>query len=270
MSIYFSATGNTAKIAKVIKEQLKALDVEVKDYDITSYSDRLKPLDLTPYDAVIFGFPVYANKAPHVVREWLTTLNGMGKKCSMFFTYGGVFVDRVHSSTRQILERQNFEVVSSAEFLGAHSFNVAGWNLIKTRPNASDFMIAQEYASRTYKRLKGEDPSSFDLFKSLPEVESQPKPATKSKSPDFRHYPTREGQECSMCRTCENLCPSGAMNADTGTVSGDFCMLCFRCITNCPDQVLQIEDLRSIWQNISARTGLTEEIIEKKVSKIYL
>ena len=34
--VYFSATGNTAKMAKVIKESFIELGVEVDEYDITS------------------------------------------------------------------------------------------------------------------------------------------------------------------------------------------------------------------------------------------
>jgi hypothetical protein len=45
----------------------------------------------------------------------------------MFFTYGGFGVHPTHYSTRQILKEQNFIVVSSAEFLGAHTFNLGGW-----------------------------------------------------------------------------------------------------------------------------------------------
>ena len=45
----------------------------------------------------------------------MKTLEGQGKKCAMFFTYGGFGVHPTHYSTRQILENQNFVVVSSAE-----------------------------------------------------------------------------------------------------------------------------------------------------------
>ena len=58
--IYFSATGNTLKIADVIERQLTELNVEVIKFDITSYSDRKKKIDLGPYQARIFGFPVHS------------------------------------------------------------------------------------------------------------------------------------------------------------------------------------------------------------------
>lgn len=186
---YFSATGNTAKVAKVIKESFVALGVEVAEYDITSSSSRQEKIDLEPYHAMVFGAPIHSWRAPRVVREWLMTLDGQGKRCSMFFTYGGFQVHPTHYSTRQILEKQNFITVSSAEFLGAHTFNLGGWKAMEGRPDDSDFDLAKEYVLKTHKRFTGEDPKilgelektehseelldqiesyRFNLFKQLP------------------------------------------------------------------------------------------------------
>ena len=66
--IYFSATGNTAKIAKTINENLKAFDeVNVEEIDITSYSSREKDITLDKYDGIFFGFPIYALRAPRLI-----------------------------------------------------------------------------------------------------------------------------------------------------------------------------------------------------------
>ena len=51
----------------------------------------------------------------------------------MFFTYGGFGVHPAHHATREILEERHFRVVSSAEFLGAHTFNRAGWEAMVDR-----------------------------------------------------------------------------------------------------------------------------------------
>ncbi|MDB4442550.1 flavodoxin domain-containing protein [bacterium] len=77
--IIFSATGNTAKIAEVIQQELKQLGSDIEVKDITSYDDRKDLLDLTLYHAVIFGFPIHARRAPRIVREWLDTLDGIEK-----------------------------------------------------------------------------------------------------------------------------------------------------------------------------------------------
>jgi hypothetical protein len=136
------------------------LGVEVDKHDITSYSDRQAEIDLKQYQAMVLGVPVHSRRAPRVVREWLRTLDGKGKKCSMFFTYGGFGVHPAPYSTRQILEEQGFAVVSSAEFLGKHTFNLGGWKALADRPDASDFHVAKEYVTKTHKRVNWRRPTS--------------------------------------------------------------------------------------------------------------
>lgn len=125
--LYFSATGNTRKIAKVVGDTFTQIGCEVVMADITACANRQKKIDLKLFHAVVFGAPIHSTRAPRVVREWMKTLDGQGKKCAMFFTYGGFGVHPTHYSTRQILEKQNFIVVSSADFLGVHTFNLGGW-----------------------------------------------------------------------------------------------------------------------------------------------
>ena len=87
--IYFSGTHVTFSYAKVIRERLVSLGCEVKLVNVTPHAARLEPFPTNDFDAFIFGFPVYADFAPSVIHEWLPTLDGDGKRCGMFFTYGG-------------------------------------------------------------------------------------------------------------------------------------------------------------------------------------
>jgi len=64
--LYFSATGNTAKITKVIEEKFTEMGAEVTASDITSYADRQQKIDLEPYQAVVFGTPIHSWRAPRV------------------------------------------------------------------------------------------------------------------------------------------------------------------------------------------------------------
>ena len=64
--IYFSATGNTKKIADTIGNGLENQDNSVTRIDITSYESRKEQISLSKYDAVIFGFPIYSLRAPRL------------------------------------------------------------------------------------------------------------------------------------------------------------------------------------------------------------
>ena len=68
--VYFSATGSTAKVAKVIEERFTEVGGKVTMADMTSYESRQEKIDLIPYEAVVFVAPVHVRRAPRVVREW--------------------------------------------------------------------------------------------------------------------------------------------------------------------------------------------------------
>jgi ferredoxin len=268
--VYFSATGNTAKMAEVIGGYFKGLGVEVEELDITVPSMRQKPVDVAPYDAVLFGIPVHSNRAPKIVREWLGSLDGGGKKCSTFFTYGGFGIHPSHLSTREILRAQNFVVVSSAEFLGKHTFNLGGWKALEDRPDDGDFKIAKEYVDKTYRRFTGEDPSLVGELESSDHSEEELDNFENFRFMAVTQLPSRMGKECSMCMECEELCPTGAFDASTGEADRDRCIVCLRCVDICPEEAISINDLTQMWSMKLQMENETEETLKEKKSKIYL
>ncbi|MHA1467728.1 MAG: EFR1 family ferrodoxin [Promethearchaeota archaeon] len=267
--IYFSATGNTAKIAKTISEYLKSHeDVNLDEIDITTYSSRDKEIKLDKYEGIFFGFPIYALRAPRLLRDWLKTLEGKNKMASTFFTYGGVKVGIAHHNIKRILEDKNFQVVSTGEFLGKHTSNLAGWTLMSDRPNQEDLNIAKEYAEKTLIRFKGEDPGLvvFDA----PELTEKQVDRTEESANKRRIPPSRHGEECSLCKTCEENCPTNAMDAESGEADPVKCIGCLKCVYNCPDKALQIADRTKMYTIMEKALNLTPEILASRKSKYFL
>ncbi len=268
--IYFSATGNTATIADKIKINFMALGAEIDEYDITSYSARQKAIDLKPYQGIIFGAPIHTWRAPRVVRDWLRTLEGKGMKCSMFFTYGGFGVHPTHYSTKQILEEQNFIPVSSAEFLAPHTFNIGGWKAMEDRPDVSDFEVAKEYATKTYKRFTGEDPGTLGDMEKTKYTDEELDKIESFRFNILTKLPTRDGEDCSMCMVCEESCPTGAMDAEVGQAEMEKCIACLGCVESCPEDALKINDMSETWSFKLEMEKTTEELIKDQKSRIYL
>ena len=151
--IYFSGTQVTDAYAKVIQQALTAKEVDAQLINVTSYASRQKSLALNQYSGVVFGFPVYADFAPSVINEWIPTLQGQGTPCAMFFTYGARTTGYAHFHTKILLEQSGFRVRFSAEFLGRHTFNFGGWQVLADRPDERDFAVAQEFAELALKRF---------------------------------------------------------------------------------------------------------------------
>lgn len=268
--MYFSATGNTAKMATAIKERFAEAGCIVTMLDITSYADRQEKIDLRPFDAIVFGSPVHSRRAPAVVRDWLSTLYGQGKKCSMYFTYGGFGDHPAHYSTREILEKQNFLVVSSAAFLSTHTFNLGGWKAMEGRPDKSDFEIAKEYVERTYRRFTGEDECLTGELERTEHSEEKLDSIEATRFKVVTQLPTRYGEECSMCMVCEELCPTGAMDAESGEADREKCIACLGCVANCTENVLEINDTSNSWLFKLENETITEESLKKRKSVIYV
>jgi len=266
--IYFSATKVTEIYSNIIEKELLKNHCSVSKINITSYSSRKKYIDIDYFDAFIFGFPVFADFAPSVINNWIPCLNGQNKKCSMFFTYGGRTASLSHYHTKKLLEKANFNVQLSAEFLGRHTFNVGGWKVLPDRPNKADFKVAEEFAliSINKFRVKNNEklilqrPYGYDL---LLEVYL-------SKERKWTN-PIRVTDECSMCLICENECPSQAIEALIGKSDPGKCIECMHCIYICPDQVLKIDErMKNTYFDYLNHWELTEEMMNKKQSKIII
>ena len=268
--VYFSATGNTKKYASIIKEELEKKNCIIDSYDITTLSKRQEAILFEKYDSAIFGFPIYGRFPPKVIREWLSEIKGAKIRCGMFFSYGGPMLGEIHNVTREMLEKLGFTVIASAEFLGKHSFNVGkGFELLPDRPNEKDFEIAREYARKLYLKLQKEELSKI-TFPNEPKKELNPVIKNNPNAKLLEHRPTRFGKECSMCRSCENNCPTGAFDADLGEADNKKCIACMRCVYNCPDKVIVVNDMTEGFLAFMERLGVTPEELNEKRSKYYL
>jgi len=265
--VFFSPTGNTGEIAAIVKKTLIELDIKLDVFDITNYSDRQIYFDIRQYDAFVFGFPIYAWRAPKLIREWLQTLDGKGIKCAVFFTYGGVSSGVAHYNIKQILEKQNFQLVITAEFLGKHTYNLGGWNLMEDRPNESDFIVARSFTKLMLDRFASKKRFTLDFEK--PTITEKMLDRLERTAYKAIEPPSRKGVECSLCYTCENSCPTMAMNAEKGEPDAEKCIRCLKCIANCPDEVLVMGDLTRQFEFIKKVEKLTEDVLNSRISKIF-
>ncbi|WP_419785801.1 EFR1 family ferrodoxin [Pseudodesulfovibrio sp.] len=268
--VIFSATGNTRTIASQMAAQLRERGAAVETCDITAHTADQPPIDCSACDAVIFGFPVHSLRAPRVVRDWLRTLDGQRKKCATFFTYGGFIVHPAHQSTRTILEERGFSLVASAEFPGAHTFNLGGWRAFPQRPDQRESELAKRYVDAVYDRLSGKDnamPGELPAG-NFSEAELDQFEAFRFKV--VSQLPARMGTECSLCGLCEENCPTGAMDAATGAADPAACIACLRCVADCPEHALTINDTSPSWRNKLAMSQITEEELDDQIGTLYL
>ena len=272
--VYFSATGVTESFVSIIGTELKNRDCRVTKINITPLSSRESNTvleKLNSFDYLIFGFPVFKDFAPEVVDNWLSSLNGNGRKCAMFFTYGGRTTGYAHYHTKILLEKAGFIVGLTAEFLGRHSINLIGWRALTDRPNEEDFTIARGFAAQIIKYFSETKTSKPFILQKPFGYDIVINHRLNKLKPQFRTWsnPVRITDSCSMCRKCEEECPSGAINADSGMSNIDKCIECLHCIYICPDQVLKgNEKMAGHYPVFLKNFNITDEFINRKKSKI--
>ncbi len=267
--VYFSATDVTHTYVKIMQDRLLKSGCVVQELNVTAYSSRQSPPALDDCNGVIFGFPVFSDFAPSVINEWLPTLDGKGKKCAMFFTYGGRTSGYAHFHTKLLLEQAHFSVLFSAEFLGRHSFNVGGWRILPERPDAQDFAVAREYAVLASERFSQEAPPILRLQK--PFGYNQAIASLASNQPITERSwknPVRIVAECCMCRDCETKCPAQAFDADTGLSNPSTCICCMHCVYVCPDKVIKVDAMKAVYGAFLSNWHLTEAMMNVKQSRI--
>ncbi len=121
--IYFSATGNTEKIAEYISEELQADLIEIEpedpytteDLDYNSSDcranqeqndDSARPaigneINVDDYDTIYLGYPIWWGTVPKIILTFLDTYNLDGKTVIPFCTSGG---SGISESTRDLEE----------------------------------------------------------------------------------------------------------------------------------------------------------------------
>jgi ferredoxin len=266
---FFSGTGVTGQFASRMEGLFNHKGVEARYFDITPLKNR--KADLEEFDLYLFGFPVYSGVIPSVTRDWVKSLNGKGKHCALFFTYGGVTMGVAHYHTKLLLEKQGFKVIGSAEFPGRHTFNVAkGFELLPNRPNDDDFVISDEYVDKLIKKLKSKKFDEITIDKPEMFDEFAEKLKNWKKSPTS-FVPTRNGKECRLCGDCEEFCATGAFNHETGEADPQPCISCLHCTVICRDQVIVINnDMTEMQSNITAHFKLTDEVLEQRKSILFV
>ena len=266
--VYFSATHVTKSYAEAIQQSLQEDGCEAALVDITSFTARQTRLPVESYDGFAFGFPVFADFPPSVVCDWFGTLEGEGKPCAVFATYGGRTSGYAPYHAWSLLAQAGFRVQFLAEFLGRHSFNLAGWNLMSDRPNDVDFRVAFEFARLARERLAGED-RGIILQKPFGYDGAAKAMRTKTRGPERSWSQPVRVRDCGLCGTCAENCPTQAMNSATGKSDPFMCIECMHCVHLCPEQALQTDSqMGAFYPTFVEQWNLAPEILAGKRSKI--
>jgi len=231
---FFSLTGNTLKIARVIKKVLERRGLIVKLRQIK------KNITIEEADVYGVGTLVMYLDIPKIVRETLSKIP-KGAKVFCFITHGGVPGTALYTMTK-ILKKNKCTVIGAEKFVGYDSWTpYLPFKLQWGRPNEYDLKKAEYFGLKIAKMVKQKKTSEekvklnklLKIFYAflrfvqkkllIPKIKVNKKKCRKclicvAKCP-INAIKVVEGypqipESCERCYFCEKVCPSNAISCN--------------------------------------------------------
>jgi len=135
--VYFSRDGNTRKVAKIIAEYLKCKCVFI-----------LEAENISIYDLIVIGSPVYTLEPVSTVTEWIKSHDFTNKKVVLLCTYTWFGEQRSIKIMKKLVQRQNGNVIGFHVTVAKHKF------FKPDRPNSEDLNKVKDFAKNVLKMWK--------------------------------------------------------------------------------------------------------------------
>jgi len=249
--IYFSATRTTQKIVNAIADGLQC---ETIVSDITLPGDR-SSYRFRECDFTIIAFPVYSERIPAFLLDFISKLNGKGGALAVIAVYGNIGYGFSIKQFASFARDNHFRLIAAAAMIGRHTYASNRSPVGLGRPDESDLKQAMEFGLNIREKL---DSGRLETI-GVPACA-----VTKilSKLPDggVRHIirqPSVDHCACNNCGACAARCPVGAIDRATLAIDEKKCLRCCACVQACPQNAraaeFRLPALETLFRKIGGR-----------------
>jgi len=234
--VYFSQTGNTEKVAKAIARGL----AEVGSSPQLIRLEEASKIDLSQFDLIGVGTPVFFYKEPFNVKDFLKALPSLkGKHAFLFITMGGHPTNTLLRMAK-FIEKKGAIVIGTFQAFGYDTFPpYIGQDRRKGHPTEEELQEAQRFGrdlpGRLEKILCG-DMSQLPRFKR--QYGKFFRLSLILKPPLMRFiFPKKNvlEEKCTACGLCVQKCPVGNIELRPLPQFGKKCIYCYFCERVCPE-----------------------------------
>ncbi len=226
--IYFSATGTTQKIIKAFSE---GLGFETKFTDITLPANRkaYQPVDS---DLMVIAAPVYGERIPGFVWDFIRPIHGNGKPLVAISIYGNIGYGISFTQFENFARQNSFKLIAAGAFIGEHTYARKGTPVALGRPDKTDLAHAAEFGEKVRLKINSEIHHPLTIPQS-----TLPKWITEFPDSGVRllvRQPAVNESVCIHCGACAQRCPMGAIDPQTLLINETQCIRCYACVKICP------------------------------------
>jgi len=244
LALYFSQTGHTERIGRVIAKAWEKAGLEAEARDIRE----IDPSALARYDLIAAGSPVFYYEVPAIMRRWLSTAPRLdGTPVASFVTFGGKGGNQHNTacSLLELLGDRGAVPMGMGLFSNMSTF-APTWSAVSEKrilefrhlPNEGTYAKARALAGDVLKRIETASPFEIDRELSLSNLFRGTTSILLTKRLIGRH--SIDAALCTRCGRCLAKCPASAIDIEESRVDRGRCVACMGCINNCPAQAVDM------------------------------
>ncbi len=242
--VWYSQTGNTARIGKLIASTWRNAGIKTDSGDYRDLTD----INFKDYDVIAMGSPVYYYEVPENFRKWIKKIPSIGGiPVASFVTFGGEGGNQ-HNTAYSILEMLSLKggVPAGMGLFGAMSSFALTWSAgngervlkYKDQPDEAAYSKVKGYARDILVRIKdGKEFHVSDEFNFRNYI-SGGMSIGFTKLMITGHKVNRG--KCINCGRCVKSCPANSIFPEKGQVDTGKCIACLGCINNCPADAVEM------------------------------
>jgi NAD-dependent dihydropyrimidine dehydrogenase PreA subunit/flavodoxin len=259
--VYYSATGNTQKIAMAIQHGIKGVNGQC---DIASIN-RKDPADMAGYDVVIIGGPLWYWRESSNLRLFAYNMPGMdGKLCALFCCHGSTPCGFFYSLA-PVLRRKGFTLIGWKDWYSSlyQVLHLPYPYLTHGHPDKIDLEEAEEFGREIAQRAMRIAAGETSLIPEIPKgpyadwlwrpytvdgdvhVPGTERNGSAGSSAPEKTRPTRKinKKKCTYpaCTICIDNCPMNAFDISKSPPEvRQNCKECSLCELMCPNEAIEL------------------------------